>query len=159
MVGCRARRVVASMVCAFAVASCASSPRSGDGSDAALEKFLESYFATWSAGDMKAYGEHFHEYAVVTVLRDGRAAPWTARDRFVDGQRVIRERSAERIVERMTSYVADIDAHAATVVAQWELTRGAGVDAHVTRGVDRFTLVKNEAGEWRIVALVFYSTE
>jgi len=152
----RARHITTVGAALIAAASCGS-PSARNGNDPELDAFLASYFSTWSAGDMKAYRAHFHERAVVTVMRDGVVAPWTSRDRFVDQQRLIRERSTMRSVERMTSYVADRDEKSATVVAQWKLTRGAGVDREVSRGVDRFTLVRNDAGEWRIVVLLFYT--
>jgi hypothetical protein len=152
------RTIVWAVGLLLTAAACATRPEAG-GRNPELDAFLESYFATWSAGDMTSYGAHFHERAVVSVVRDGVVAPWASRDRFVEQQRLIIERSAAKSVERMTSYVADQDDVSATVVAQWELTRGAGVDRSVSRGVDRFTLVKNDAGEWRIAALLFYTTE
>ena len=59
----------------------------------------------------------------------------------------------------MTSFTADEDERAATVVAQWELTRGTGDGKEVERGVDRFTLMRDGRGKWKIAALVFYETE
>ena len=120
-----------------------------------LEPFLRSYFATWSAGDMRAYKEHFCKDAVITFVKDGRVDSSLPRDRFVMLQKAARARSKEKAVERMTSFTADEDAHAATVVARWELTKGERTKC----GVDRFTLIRDERGRWKIVSLVFYLTD
>ena len=95
---------------------------------------------------------------IVAPLRNGILAPWTTRQRFVDQQRMLRERGG-RAEERLLSFVADSDAQAATIVAAWELVKGAGPDRNISRGVDRFTLIKNDEGAWKIASLVFYTTE
>ena len=128
------------------------------GTDTEMEAFLTSYFESWSRGDMKTYGEHFLPAAVVASLHNGILAPWVVRHRFVEQQRMLRERGG-RAHERMLSFTVDRDAQAATVVAQWELVKGAGPDRRATRGVDRFTLIKDDSGDWKIASLVFYSTE
>ena len=120
-----------------------------------LEPFLRSYFATWSAGDMRAYKEHFHKDAVITLVEEGEVTSSLPRDRFVMLQKAARARSKVQAVERMRSFTADEDASAATVVAEWELTKGGEVE----RGVDRFTLIRDHRGRWKIVSLVFYLTE
>jgi hypothetical protein len=139
------------------VLSCASgggrAPQDGE-----LDRFLESYFDTWSRGDMNAYGEHFLDSAVVASLHDGVLSAWAPRHRFVEQQRKLRERGG-RAVETMLSSTADRDDRAATVVARWELVKGAGPDRTVTRGIDRFTLVRDGTGSWKIASLVFYATE
>ncbi len=118
-----------------------------------LEPFLRSYFASWSAGDMAAYGSHFDERARIALLRDGRLVYAMERDRFVAGQAVLQSKAATRAVERMTSFTADEDGKAAAVTARWTLERGA----ETKTGVDRFTLVRDERGKWKIVSLVFYA--
>ena len=124
-----------------------------------LEPFLRSYFASWSEGDMRRYGDHFHQKAVITFVKDGEVDSSLPRDRFVMLQTAARARSKGKSVERMTSFTADEDERAATVVAQWELTRGTGDGKEVERGVDRFTLMRDGRGKWKIAALVFYETE
>jgi hypothetical protein len=57
----------------------------------------------------------------------------------------------------MLSFTAREDATAATVVAQWELTRQPGSKKSIILGVNRFTLMRDERGAWRIIALVFYT--
>jgi len=60
-----------------------------------------------------------------------------------------------RAVERMTGFRADEDRHAATVTVDWLLERG---DMR-QRGVDRFTLIRDPEGVWKIATLVFYVTD
>ena len=141
--------------------SCASPARrrTGGTRDASpdLEPFLRSYFATWSAGDMEGYKEHFHPKAVITFVKDGKVVSSLRRDVFVARQAAVLASKEVKPVERMTSFTADEDDQAATVVARWELTRGGA--GEVERGVDRFTLIRDARGRWRIAALVFYATE
>jgi hypothetical protein len=108
---------------------------------------------------MRAYKEHFHRDAVITFVRDGDVKSSLPRDRFVMLQTASRARAKVKPVERMTSFTADEDERAATVVARWELTKGQGEEKEITRGVDRFTLIRDERGRWKIAALVFYVTE
>ena len=124
-----------------------------------LEPFLRSYFATWSEGDMRAYKEHFLAEAVITFVSGGEVRSSLPRDRFVALQAASRARAKVKPVERMTSFSADEDEHAATVVARWVLVKDVEGEQEVTRGVDRFTLVRDSRGRWRIAALVFYTIE
>ncbi len=153
----------ASLVLLALAASCASpAPRGKSSAEPIspdLEPFLRSYFATWSAGEMRAYKEHFHRAAVITFVEDGDVKSSLPRDRFVMLQTASRARAKVKPVERMTSFTADEDERAATVVARWELTKGEGEEKETTRGVDRFTLIRDERGRWKIAALVFYVTE
>jgi hypothetical protein len=55
----------------------------------------------------------------------------------------------------MTSFSADEDKKAATVSAQWVLMKGEKKQ----KGVDRFTIIRNLRGEWKIVSLVWYINE
>jgi hypothetical protein len=119
-----------------------------------LEPFLRSYFETWSRGDMEGYRDHFHEQAMIYLVKNGRVLVAMPRDPFVDGQEAARSSSEAPGVETMTSFTADEDRHAATVNAQWELIEGE----ERTVGVDRFTLIRDHQWSWKIVALVYYAT-
>jgi hypothetical protein len=157
---CAPRPTAAAIALSLWLCSCSSPPERTSGTgDEGVEGFLTTYFATWSAGNMSGYADHFHPSAVITVVRNGHIAAWTARDRFVSQQVEARERSGGTSVERMLSYESSVDEYAATAVAEWELRKGSGVDATITRGIDRFTLMRDEQGAWKIVALVFYATE
>jgi ketosteroid isomerase-like protein len=122
-----------------------------------LEQFLRTYFSSWSAGDMAAYADHFHPDATIVAIGDGRVTSSLRRDRFVAGQADLRARSPNQARERMLSFTAREDATAATVVAQWELTGSSRDPTGVILGVNRFTLMRDERGAWRIIALVFYA--
>jgi hypothetical protein len=118
-----------------------------------LKPFLESYFATWSSGDMKGYKSHFHEFAIVTLVERGKVIVSVSRDKFVDLQKEIISKTTVRHVERMTSFTADEDAVAASVTAEWLLE----AEREKFTGVDRFTLIRAPDGTWKIISLVFYS--
>lgn len=115
-----------------------------------LKPFLESYFATWSAGDMDSYRSHFHPFAVITLVDRGEVVLSIPRDEFVALQAKAIARA--RMVERMTSFAADEDDCAASVTAKWLLEK----EGTKKTGVDRFTLIRDREGSWRIVALLFY---
>ena len=115
-----------------------------------LKPFLESYFSTWSAGDMDAYRSHFHPSAVVALVDQGHVILSMPRDEFVSSQTEAIARA--RMVERMTSFTADEDDRAASVTAKWLLEK----EGAEKTGVDRFTLIRDAKGKWRIVALLFY---
>lgn len=119
-----------------------------------LEPFLRSYFATWSRGDMDGYRDHFHERAMIYMVKSGRVLVAIPRDPFVEGQEASRERSENPGVETMTSFTVDEDRQAATVNAQWELIEGE----ERTVGVDRFTLIRDDEWNWKIITLVYYAT-
>lgn len=119
-----------------------------------LKPFLESYFATWSDGDMDAWRSHFAPQAHIVNVKDGKVVYSGGRDGFVKAQTIMLARSNEARTERMTSFSAEEDASAATVTAGWLLERG---DERI-EGVDRFILMRDAAGEWKIVSLVFYTT-
>lgn len=120
-----------------------------------LEPFLDSYFASWSKGDMTAYKGHFDRHARIMLLDGGKVEWEMARDPFVRQQGQVIARSSVKLTERMTSYKAIEDETAATVSAEWLLTAGA----EETRGVDIFTLMRDADGKWKIVSLMFYTTE
>ena len=119
---------------------------------AGLERFLESYFATWSSGDMGSYKAHFYQHALIVSVENGRIRLALPRDSFVELQTKLIANAEAPMVERMTSYTADVDETAATVVASWLLEKG---DEKKT-GIDRFTLIRDDSGNWKIVALLFY---
>ena len=118
-----------------------------------LKPFLESYFATWSSGDMEGYKSHFHESATVTLIEKGKVLLSMPRDKFVQFQAEMVSPTDTTKVERMTSFTAEEDGNAATVTARWLLEIGG---KKIT-GVDRFTLIRASDGGWKIISLLFYS--
>jgi hypothetical protein len=116
-----------------------------------LEPFLNNYFATWSAGNLEGYKAHFHENACIATVADGHIMLAMGRDEFAQYQEhAIQGRN---LTERMTSFTADEDDVAATVTAVWALDDGA----RTTTGIDRFTLIRDRMGHWKIVSLLFYT--
>lgn len=117
-----------------------------------VRAFLDGYFGSWSRGDMEAYRAHFLERARIAFLgSDGLA--WVMRlEPFVASQRRAFEGPGPKPKERYLSFEADADERAASVTVQWELTNTRGVST----GVDRFLLVRDFNGDWRIASLLFY---
>ena len=116
-----------------------------------LEPFLKSYFATWSVGDIEGYRDHFHDRASIATITEGILTLSMSRDEFVAFQ----ERALEgrTLTERMTSFTVDEDDVAAAVTAQWVLDDGT----KKATGIDRFTLIRDRLGNWKIVSLLFYT--
>jgi ketosteroid isomerase-like protein len=119
-----------------------------------LRAFLESYFASWSRGDMQGYADHFLGDAVVMYVADGEVRSSMELAPFIEQQAAMQAEEESRAEERMTGLVADEDGHAATATVDWVLERGEMTQ----RGVDRFTLVRDAEGGFKIATLVFYAT-
>lgn len=120
-----------------------------------LEPFLNNYFATWSAQDLEAYRAHFHEQAVIMLIDGGRLITRQPLDPFIEQQAQAHAAAQVPMTEHMTAFEALEDGAAASVEVQWELVQGA----QRRRGVDRFQLMRDEAGRWRILALTFYGAD
>ena len=117
-----------------------------------IRPFLESYFGTWSAGDMAAYRAHFDPAAQIAMAERGEIVWVEERDPFVAEQAKLIRESPVPMVERMTTFTAEADAAAAQATAGWELQKGG----RTITGVDRFTLIRDPQGQWKILFLVFY---
>jgi hypothetical protein len=117
-----------------------------------LKEFLDTYFSTWSAKDMAGYKAHFHASAQIIYMADGRALSVLGREPFIEQQTLSHQTSSTPMTERMTSCEVLEDGKAASVSAKWELKKG---DKLIT-GVDRYTVIRDLAGQWKIVSLVFY---
>ena len=122
---------------------------------AGLRPFLESYFSSWSKRDIEGYKSHFHESAVIIFIENGQVRRLQSLDAFIRDQGNFLSTVTDFIVEQMTSFSADEDKKAATVSAQWVLMKGEKRQ----KGVDRFTIIRNLRGEWKIVSLVWYINE
>ncbi|MBN1425512.1 nuclear transport factor 2 family protein [Candidatus Fermentibacteria bacterium] len=143
--------------------SCASPPESLPAVDSTpvpqnpqdpdIRRVLDSYFASWSAGDMATYRSLFHDKAVIVATAGGIAVYSLGVDEFV---RMQEKAQAARIrTERMTSLEVRGDSMAAVARVEWLLTGGP----REMRGVDLFTLMRDHAGAWRITHLLFYGTD
>lgn len=115
-----------------------------------LAQFLDRYFDSWSVGDMETYGALFHPDARIFMTMDGIVIYKMTHDEFVDLQR--REKARRIMTERMTTCTVEEDARAASVTASWELEE----EGKLTTGIDRFTLIRDSGGAWKILTLLFY---
>jgi hypothetical protein len=119
-----------------------------------LKQFLESYFSTWSAGDMAGYQDHFHPQARIAYVEKEKVYAFE-RDPFVRMNDEARRRTNPPPTEVMTGVSAIEDPFGASAVAHWTLREGNTT----TRGIDRFILIRDENRHWRIVSLVYYATD
>lgn len=120
--------------------------------DARIRKFLEHYFATWSAKDMDGYGACFHPQArILFVGKDGSMTSDGLTD-FLHGQKLGHERTTEPMIEKPLTMEILGDDLVVQAKVTWVLTKGK----EETRGVDYFTL-KREGESWKIATLVFYN--
>ncbi len=120
-----------------------------------LRPFLESYFSSWSKRDIESYKSHFHEKAVIVFIEKRQVHRLQSLDAFIRDQGNFLSSVTESIREQMTSFTADEDQKAATVSVQWVLTKGVRKE----KGVDRFTMIRDLRGDWKIVSLVWYINE
>jgi len=118
-----------------------------------IHGFIESYFHDWSAGDVEGYKNHFDPAATIVYMEKGEVAHSSRRDPFIAQQAQYLKDAQGQMVERMTSLTAEADDAAAQVTAHWELRKPGQLET----GVDRFTLSRDAAGNWKIVTLVFYA--
>lgn len=124
----------------------------GDVAQREIGEFLESYFRVWSAGDVPKYQSHFDDSARIAFAQNGQVVECQELEPFIRQQAKILGAAKGSLVERMTSFHAQSDTTTAHVTAHWELTNGS----EKTIGVDRFTLLRDPQGQWKILYLVFY---
>ena len=117
-----------------------------------IRSFLESYFGTWSARDIAGYRSHFDPAAEIAMVEQGEIVYVVQLDPFVEEQAKLISESREPMVEWMTTFTAQADAAAAQATVGWELQKGS----QTITGVDRFTLIRDPQGQWKILFLVFY---
>ena len=129
--------------------------RPNSATEEGIRQFAESYFAVWSDGDMAAYREHFVPSAQIALVADGQVVRVVERDPFVAQQAEGIVKAGVKMTERMTSFSVNTDGTAALVTADWELRRGS----QITVGVDRFTLIRDPHGLWKIAFLLFYERD
>lgn len=128
--------------------------RKPDTTEAEIQAFLESYFSTWSRGDIEGYRSHFHEEATIVYLDAGAPQFVLKRDEFVDMQANIIAQSPTQMTESVVSSVINTDGVGAVATVNWVLDDGN----QTVRGVDRFVLIQSEDGEWIAISLLFYIT-
>lgn len=120
-----------------------------------MHLFLKTYFSSWSNRDIKSFKSHFHESAIIFFIRNGRVQQSQSLNIFIQEQQAVLFQSSKSMVERMKSFAVDEDRNGATASVEWELLIDGG---KIDEGVDRFTMIRDSQGNWKIVALVWYKT-
>jgi hypothetical protein len=119
--------------------------------EADIRTFLNTYFSTWSAKDMDAYGACFHPQARILLLDSGDVVKSQGLTDFLHEQKMAHQLSKDPMVEKPLEMRIQGDMRAVQAEVTWVLTKGSSE----VRGTDFFTL-KREGDGWKIVALVFY---
>ena len=119
-----------------------------------VEKFIRTYFRTWSNRDIEGYDACFLRTASIQFIDPRGKLKTYARAQFVADQRRHHRTARHRMTEVPESIDIRFESKLARAVVYWKLTAGPTTDF----GYDHFTLIK-QRGEWRIVNLVFYSVE
>jgi hypothetical protein len=123
-----------------------------DSRDKEVRRFIETYFRTWSAGEMDKYAACFHPEAVIQFIDKGQIRTQLA-PQFLAEQR--RYQGQSKSVEMPLSAEVRFEEMLARAVVRWKLLGSGGRTKY---GYDHFTLIPQEGG-WKIVNLVFYETK
>ena len=135
-------------------ANAAARPQERERQKRKIEKFIETYFSTWSARQFDRYDACFARNACIQLLDAQQRLFTLSRSQFVAQQRDFAERSPHKMVEVAESVDIRFEAQIARVVVYWKLTTGPRIDY----GYDHFTLIREEGG-WKIANLLFYGVK
>ncbi len=115
-----------------------------------IEDFIDSYFKSWSKGDILTYSNLFYPTAVIQ-FREKNGKVFTENvSNFVEGQRLSQSNPLDLLTEIPTSKKIDIGKEVSFARVTWKLT---GRGKFVT-GWDYFILIKSK-DSWRIQYLLF----
>jgi hypothetical protein len=120
---------------------------------AEVEELIRRYFQTWSAQDMKGYGDCFLPNASIQFINAQGNIEQSALTEFIAYQGELL-RHGEHETEAPESIEINFEGQLARVVVYWKLTAGA----RVAYGYDHYVLAKRD-GKWGIVSLVWYETK
>ena len=116
----------------------------------AVNGLIDEYFRVWSAKDMDGYRDCFHPSAVIYFV-DGNGLPRpSARDPFVESQRLSHQSSKVDMREIPLEKETVIDGNIARSQVRWKLFAERGEEV----GTDYFTYLKTKSG-WKIINLIF----
>ncbi|MCB1178456.1 MAG: nuclear transport factor 2 family protein, partial [Leptospiraceae bacterium] len=116
-----------------------------------LENRIDSYFKTWSAGNLQAYKNHFHETAIIHYKsRYSGAFVKEELKQFINNQELA-IKSSEKMREFPLSKKIVIQGDTADAIVRWKLVSQDREDT----GYDHFIWVKTKNG-WKILYLFFY---
>jgi pyroglutamyl-peptidase len=123
-----------------------------DPRDKEVRRFIETYFRTWSAGEMDQYAACFHAGAVIQFVDKERIRTQLA-PQFLAEQRQYQS-GTSRSMEVPLSAEVRFEGAIARAIVRWKLL---GSNGRTKYGYDHFTLIRQENG-WKIANLLFYET-
>jgi hypothetical protein len=115
-----------------------------------IEDFIDTYFKTWSKGDILSYSNLFYPTAVIQ-FREKNGKVFTENiGNFIEGQRLSQSNTADLLTEVPTSKKIDLGKELSFARVSWKMT---GRGKFVT-GWDYFILIKIK-DTWKIQYLLF----
>ncbi len=115
-----------------------------------IEDFIDTYFKTWSKGDILSYSNLFYPTAVIQ-FREKNGKVFTENiGNFIEGQRLSQSNTADLLTEVPTSKKIDPGKELSFARVSWKMT---GRGKFVT-GWDYFILIKIK-DTWKIQYLLF----
>ena len=115
-----------------------------------IEDFIDSYFKSWSKGDIQTYSNLFYPTAVIQFKEKNGKVFTDNVSKFVEGQRLSQSNPLDLLTEIPTSKKIDIGKEVSFARVTLKLT---GRGKFVT-GWDYFILIKSK-DSWRIQYLLF----
>jgi pyroglutamyl-peptidase len=122
-----------------------------DAGNAAIHKFVETYFSSWSKADFPLYRSLFRANASIAVLEEDKWQPWDLAQFLNDQERLQSQQKMEEVPVSID--IKALTSRAAFVEVAWRLKRTP--DGPDLMGKDWFTLVK-EGADWKILNLTFW---
>lgn len=117
---------------------------------AAIQRFVTTYFGSWSRADFIIYRSLFRPSASVTLLDGDHWMPWDLTQFLNDQERI---QSVEKMEEvPLSTQIKAFSGKAAFVEVAWKLKRSP---TESVTGTDWYTLVK-EGADWKILNLTFW---
>jgi len=115
-----------------------------------IEDFIDTYFKTWSKGDILSYSNLFYPTAVIQ-FREKNGKVFTENiGNFIEGQRLSQSNTSDLLTEVPTSKKIDLGKELSFARVSWKMT---GRGKFVT-GWDYFILIKIK-DTWKIQYLLF----
>jgi len=115
-----------------------------------IEDFIDTYFRTWSKGDIQSYSNLFFPTAVIQFKEKNGKVLTENISNFIEGQRLSQSNAADLLTEIPTSKKIDTGKEVSFARVTWKMT---GRGKFVT-GWDYFILIKTK-DSWRIQYLLF----
>lgn len=118
-----------------------------------ITDFINSYFDSWNRRDWKQYKQHFSPRSMIFFYREG-SLSGSGIEAFLAGQISAVKSTRLPIYETAEEIVIESNADSASVAVNWKLSNIKST----SRGVDRFTLLRDrKSNSWKIVSLFYTS--